>query len=416
MDSQNFKSMKYNFIFGIIILFPFFFMLGETPIYPFPLLFNAILIIIYYFRVFILKHKTNKGNFDNLVLLYLIWIVLSYITNVIISFDFRIEDRRFISLCMSILMISSYFVGKEYLTKRRQQLYYFTSGILITYLIVNIFELNNFFSGLEDLYMLRVDSSQRLPFVVAYVSTVAGVLSFFWKKQRMYLLIILFLGVLVVLFSLTRGAYLQMSLGIIFIIALYIRKKAFTAIILIFSIIAIFVLISNSEISGFQQIFGRWEQLSDLQWQSEEDPSGSYRVILWRKIVGRLNENPIRWLIGFGELSPTIVTGGDRNGSETASSAHNQYLDLIVRNGIIGLSILIIILFKTIIKGFKGRPKINSIDDNIYVSNSFALIGIMSYSFFHETFRYPLFAFYFWTYVGMVSQNSCNNMQNNKTS
>ena len=90
------------------------------------------------------------------------------------------------------------------------------------------------------------------------------------------------------------------------------------------------------------------------------------------------------------------VTGGGYLGvwvlfDELSGSAHNQYLDILFRTGIIGFIIYIYLLYLIIIT-------LKKFDKSLY----WGVLGVVIYGFFHETFKLSQGAFVFSFLLGVV--------------
>jgi O-antigen ligase len=285
------------------------------------------------------------------------------------------------------------------------------NGIFFTYLLVMLYVGLLFLSQPTlDLYVVRRIIGQRLPFVIAFVSSLAAVYFFLDKPRKFYYFLLMTSGVLAVVFSLTRAAYIQIFISFMILFMKEIRKYFFRGMLIASLVLAtgfVFLKLFSGN-SSVKQITSRVELLFDVKTQSEEDSSGSFRLEMWKFLIHKLLDDPLRLVIGFGQLGPTQVARDFVSSDGTSgNNAHNQYLDNAVREGLIGLFIFLWICYKSIVLGFSIKDVPSEMKIFVY-ANSIGLVGIMFYSFFHETFRYPLFGFYFWLYLGILSKASEN--------
>lgn len=369
-----------------------------------------VLLLSLYFGNQKIERNVSRGSLTLDVLFYLGWVLLSFLLNFIFSMDSaELQGRRIISLGMAFLLISGFFIGRSFYANNSNTKT-LINGILFTYLLVMLYISFIFLSQPSlDLYVVRRIIGQRLPFVIAFVSTLAAVYFFFDKPKKFYKLYyfsIMILGVLGVVFSLTRAAYIQLFISFIILFMNEIRKYFFRGVFIFALILSTsFVFLKLfSEYSSVKQITSRVELLFDIKAQSQEDESGSFRIEMWKFLIGKLFDDPVRLLIGYGQLGPTHVAR-DFVSSDgiSGNNAHNQYLDIVVREGLVGLFFFLWLCYKSLAMGFsvKGVPD----DVKLFIlANSIGLTGVMFYGFFHETVRYPLFGFYFWLYLGILSK------------
>ena len=109
---------------------------------------------------------------------------------------------------------------------------------------------------------------------------------------------------------------------------------------------------------------------------SQSDHSDGIRLIIWSNILNYIADNP---LLGSGFLGFWVL-----NLKDFGFSAHNQYLDVLFRTGILGFIVYSFLIYR-IYKFSK------SFDKSLY----YGLIGILLYGLFHETFKESQGAFIF---------------------
>ena len=400
----------YFILVGIVMLVPFSIEFYGTDIFYVQHVF--ILITFVYFLFFTKNIKIPlSNNIDKAFIIYLTWINVTYILNALMffySFDTDIEVHRLASLFMSLSLLCGYIIGRYFLHNVENNMIYLMYGMIGTFSIMNMFYLTSLYTaGLNDLFAIRDLIGQRIPSVICFLTTISGVLIVYWRYARLYLIPLFILGVILIILSLTRAVYIQLGIGILMIIYMYLKKypqKALIALLLIIVLINI-INIKFGNIGGYEQIQDRFALLINISEQIEVDPSGSFRISMWNELAKKLSEFPIRWLTGYGELGPSFVAKDipSVTGVIIASSAHSEYFDIIIRDGIIGLMIFIYIYYKVVTMGlFKIKYFKNSIRP-IIIGHSVALIGILFYGLFHESVRYFQFGFYYWIYVGIMS-------------
>jgi O-antigen ligase len=340
--------------------------------------------------------------------MYVAWIVFSFVLNLLFSFDgLEIQGRRVVSFAMALMLLSSFLVGRHLYTNG-DNLAFLVKGVCLTYTFVIGFYCYLFMTEAgSDLYVIRRVIGQRMPFIIAFSSTL--VFAFFLKSKssNIYYFVFFILASIIVILSLTRAAYIQIAISIFLLFFSQIKKyflKSIIIIILLIFVVSIFFK-TFKETESIKQISGRIELLFDYEAQSKKDISGSFRLEMWKFISSKLLNDPIRLVIGYGQLGPTHISKDFilSDGTSGTSSAHNQYLDIIVREGLIGLLLFLWLCYKSITIGLSFNNVLTSKGIFIF-ANTIGLVGVIFYSFFHETFRYPLFGFYFWLYLGILSR------------
>ncbi len=354
--------------------------------------------------------SVSRGSLTVDVIIYVGWVLFSFFVNLIFSLDsVEFQSRRIISLGIALLLMSGFFIGRtlpsvELNTKSLVRGIFFTYFLVILYIAIVFLNQTSL-----DLYIVRRVIGQRLPFVIAFVSSLAAVYFFLGNPKKIFFFLIMTSGVMAVVFSLTRAAYIQIFISFVILFIREIRKYFFRGVLLTALVLSIgFVFLrAFGEYSSVKQITSRVELLFDIKAQSEQDESGSFRLEMWRFLTHKLLDDPVRLAIGYGQLGPTQVAK-DFVSSDgiSGNNAHSQYLDIIIREGLVGLFIFLWLCYKMIALGFSN--KIQN-DEKLFMhANSIGLAGVMFYGFFHETFRYPLFGFYFWLYMGIIDRITQN--------
>lgn len=396
---------NYYFLFGVLILLPINIEYLGTQIFPAQtILVVGLLSFMYAYRKGI--RIRAKGSLEVLVYAYFCWAIATFVLNLIFSMDeLALQGRRLLSLGISLLFFSGFFIGKSFKTisAHSDRL---VKGICLAYLGVLCFiAITILMQDYLDLYVVRRIFGQRLPFVIAFVSVIAMVYFFDGHKRNILYLLVFISGTISVVLSLTRAAYIQLFVSVAVLFWAQIRRYFFWSIFVltIFLTISTLILFEFRDSTSVRQVSKRVELLLDVRTQSTEDDSGVSRLAIWRNIGLILLDDPIRLVIGFGQLGPSQLSGGiNKYQGGEAQNAHSQYLDIIVREGIVGLILFLTILYKSIKWGLSAS---SSVPTRIFIyANSIGILGLLCYGFFHETFRYPLFGFYFWVYLGILSE------------
>jgi O-antigen ligase len=133
----------------------------------------------------------------------------------------------------------------------------------------------------------------------------------------------------------------------------------------------------------FTFFLGTGEETLDV---SNEDSSEGFRIFLIKKVLSFVFNNPFT---GGGYLGVWVLF------EELSGSAHNQYLDILFRTGIIGLIIYIYLLYSIIIT-------LKKLDKTLY----WGVLGVVIYGLFHETFKLSQGAFVFSFLLGVVGNRN----------
>ncbi|MDA9148585.1 O-antigen ligase family protein [Alphaproteobacteria bacterium] len=187
--------------------------------------------------------------------------------------------------------------------------------------------------------------------------------------------IILFLLVSGIFITFSRSSVLSLLVSLILFIfheILFGKKKIKN--IAYFSVLTltIYLLIyfkANYLIQFFDQTFFSIIFNQGVDGFDFSNPEGSegYRLYMFQKIISYVSINPFT---GSGYLGVWILF------SELAGSAHNQYLDVLFRTGILGFIIYMCLITKVV-------TYLYNVDKGLF----FGFLAVLVYGLFHETFK-----------------------------
>lgn len=128
-----------------------------------------------------------------------------------------------------------------------------------------------------------------------------------------------------------------------------------------------------------------------------------FRLLIWRDMLRELIENKKVFGMPFGKpLLPASLVISRMAYSEWARDgwimAHNTYLELLYRSGIIGI-VLLIVLFALLFKMFRVFLRARSMPGILLLSISFYWLGVGS---IFVTFEMPYTAICFWSIFGVT--------------
>lgn len=391
------------FIVLAALFCPLYIKIGGAPIYIVQsLLLPFVLVLLLLTNKFI----RTKSEINTLVIVYFCWVLISYFVSILYDVLTDADDNivhRTVSLAFFFLNVVSYYLALV-LVRNESNLksLIFFSRILFVALL--LYCLKDYLFAV-DLYQARQSIGQRLPLVLVYLSWILCSGFLLRHEASKYALLCIFaLSTVVVALSLTRAAYIQWFVSLVFFLVICrveINKKRLVVISFF-----VFVAVGWLAISSgfFELISDRIFGLFNPHVLEQQDISVSIRTTIWKEVITELFNSPFHLIFGQGQLGSSYMDISFISalgfGVEN-TSAHSQYLDVIVRSGVVGLVFELLIIFTAIYRSLKLRKL--GIFPSFFGGNAIALIGILAYGVFHESLRWQMFGFIFWFYLGVVS-------------
>lgn len=331
-----------------------------------------------------------------LIVLYTLIFVVAFIY----QYEFYGEIRRISSFMIFIGMFSYTFIKID-----EDRIQCFKIAIVASGVIYAIYTANQFltFGGVELGSSAKgVVGSQRIGFFY-----LLGIwLTFFYRSNDKsssilkYLIIFILLVGLLLTFSRSSIISLAGSFGLYSLSSLFnmkeglkmkinlivLLKKIFMAIVVGGVLTFALYTFLPSAFDYFNQylILYALDPEAVAQDFGDSESSGGYRVHLIATVIDYIVHNP---LTGSGYLGVWVL--GDDLGS-----AHNQYLDVLFRTGILGFLAYIYLLYLLMRYLY------------VYYADFFwGVAGILIYGIFHETFKLPIGGFIFAFLLGMLAQH-----------
>lgn len=384
-----------------------------------PIFFLQAAVIAVALAYYAVDHRTKHLTvLDQTLLLYLAWAILTYLINLPIlavsSGRHDLVSKQFVSLLTLFLSVSPYLLGRYYFDSDRKvrrfaQLSTFAFGVMVVSYAVF------YCTHLTDLYMARRSIQQRIPMVIVMVAWVVGSLGFWGHRPRMLCRLLWVLGSIIALLSLTRASYVQWAVSaLLFASITFFKPKARTSMLrwAVGLSIALIVALASPAVRGMsatRTLFDRISQLTTLHETVDTELSANTRVEMFHRITEKLLATPARLVVGYGQLGPGTI--GDPFISEFGEyiseyNAHDEYLDELVRGGVVGVGLDITLLLMVILQPLICRSDCTELD--FFKAHSVALAGVAVYALFGETLRWQMFGSYFWVYAGMQSAHLFN--------
>ncbi len=392
---------------GAVILFPAFYLLVSHNVFYLQIIVVSIFLVLY-----ILRHKKHSLNLlDQAVLIYVVWVFGSFALNAFFEFNFNQNLHRFTSFFIFLGYMTPYVIARNYF-RNPYYLKYILWGVVGVYTLFFVYVIFQFLSfGVKDLMAARVILGQRIPMIITFIVTLAIYYIFTSdKKTKAYLYLFCLTGIVLIFLSLTRACYFQFFIGIFFIFFIIFKTRKKSLIKKLIFVVTIFIigffLLSSLGVLNIESITTRLGNVLTLD-SIRQDASFIDRVAIWGGLFGELSQDPTRIIFGYGQLGPSYV--GAPIWSVVLKekielySAHNEYLDVLIRNGVVGLILYLVIWALVICGGFFPKREMPHDARTLFVGHSIALLGVLGYGLFHETVRFPIFGMYFWFYLGIVS-------------
>ncbi len=351
------------------------------------------------------SEKTNTENKKWIILL----IMINYIAIWNTSFNFDLPSPIFTN---SYLFVD----WKNYI--RAFLLYFFAYSIAtnedkqkiivliiaLAILLISVRAFRNFSGGSSFHWDKRVGGPFEAmglganhfgAFIAAYASMLFGMFFNDNNKYRKILYLSAFLFSLHPLFfSYSRGAYLAVSMVLLFI-SLVKKRTLFVVLICV----GIFwkTLLPESVVDRITMT------------QTEEgtlENSSAGRLELWNRALFLFKQNPV---IGSGYNSFTISMASSHNKIISANieltDSHNFYVKILCEQGIIGFGILLMVFSKAFFSGFRlyknAKTPFNS---GLGFGFMCCMIALIVVNIFGDRFSYIVSNAYFWAFWGLVDR------------
>ena len=373
--------------------------LGNSTLISLTLSYISIAILIF------IAYKESFGNFEipksiqNLFKLWLLWNIINLLRGAFLASDYwEWKDLLFSGISFSFIPLA-FFLGKNILIA--QTIFRFA----IKYL---------FLFGFVFIPLTLVTNEELYSRLMIPVSLFILFIPFFKLKWKVLVIIVATISIFMVIGF--RSNIIKIFFSILLLISYYFRNYIsgnwlrFAHL----SMFAVPILLFSLAISGQYNIFeesAKEEGYETLNIEGEqENLMSDTRTFLYVEVLSSINQTE-DWIIGksaIGSYQSDWFTddGGAMNGKRAGCEV--GMLNILLRYGIIGVSIYFLILFTV------SRYAI------IHSSNYLAkMIGLFiafrwTYSFVEEFTIFDLNFYFFWIAIGMVSSARFRNMNDNE--
>lgn len=306
-----------------------------------------------------------------------------------------------------IQMILLYFIGLNVIKNEKQQKFVLVLMSMIV-LFISIRSYRNFSGGDAFNYDKRVGGPFEAvglganhfgSFIVDYCSVFLGLLLFEKDKRRklLFLATILF-GLHPLFFSYSRGAYLAAICSLIFF---GLCKKRII-------LLLVFALFLSWQTLLPKSVVDRISMTETPEGEIEHSAGG--RLLLWDLALNIFKENPI-FGIGFSGYSMSSEGVNIANGETLAGNqdVHNYYMRTLCEQGVIGISILLFVLCKAFLSGWKlFKQGQVPFQNGLGLGFMGCVIAITITNMFGDRWSYFVLGGYFWLIWGFVDSAIIN--------
>ena len=301
-------------------------------------------------------------------------------------------------------MILLYFLALNVLRKEDQQKKVVVLMSIVV-LLISIRSYRNFSGGAAFNWDKRVGGPFEAAglganhfgaFIADYCSVFLG-LYFFDKdrKRRILFLVTALFGLHPLFYSYSRGAYL----AVVAVIGFFgVLKKRSMLVLVAVLLVAWHTILPASVVDRIRMTENESGQLEN---------SAGGRLDLWKIAVDKFNESPL-YGIGFGGYSLSVGGIMLSNGETvpTGFDTHNFWMKTLCEQGIIGASLLALILLKSFLSGWKLYK---SSETDFFRGLGFGFMGcviaIAITNLFGDRFSYFELGGYFWILWGLIDSN-----------
>jgi O-antigen ligase len=189
------------------------------------------------------------------------------------------------------------------------------------------------------------------------------------KHKRWLYLLLLIPGVIHLIFSFTRGYWFGFIGGLVFSYAYYVSQQEYALSrrvlyflkgLTIISLLSVSILLTLQLLlpgGNFIRVFARRAKSSFSVTLSRETVSNYARVLEYQGAIERIKEKPV---YGFGLGYRFEIFNPLLSQRETIYEVHNDYIDLILKMGLIGLIVYLWLFYVFFKEGLQTGKRLNN--------------------------------------------------------
>jgi hypothetical protein len=360
-------------------------------------------------RAFAAITATRLTAIDRIAFIYFAWLAFSLVLNLMgLHGDGGLAPRLVSTSATMIYWVLPFLIGR-FIFETDHELIEFLEGLMIGVAVTCLILLAGYvYTWFADRVMVRYAIGQRSVLVLSFLSIL--VIFFLPLRPRTYLLA--FLLWLAVALSATRASLGQWLVALFPALSLArnfsLRQRSVLAgLALCAALVSAFIgdaVLRISWMAGTSVSVSEGGLLEGgLQLQSRDD-SANIRFHIWSLLAAKAFHDLPSALFGFGQLGPSFVAEPFTYKGHRIEmfSAHSEYLDQILRSGLIGLFVFLALLCVVTVTSFRLKIYPPPLGLAFY-GLGFGLVGVAFYSIWHESARYPWFGVIFWLFIGALS-------------
>ena len=299
-------------------------------------------------RTFVFSHKIMVVAG---VLFYLIHLISVFYSDDKDAAWFDMEVKFSLILFPLIFLFKNPFI----LERKKMVLISFVFGTIVSSLIMLIFAYYRF-DGENTQVFYRMELSLFHPSYLAMYLIFAILIIIKIMEQELNKLKYRIVAYLIILFLLILISQLQSKAGILSIIFIsfyymvfaFVRKNALLLRISFFVLAVSMSLVFVQKSTRFNRFNEMTQSIEKISEGTQTTGSTGTRYSIWKVATREIKKH---WLfgVGAGDIKPVLIEGYKKDGLTKAIdrrfNVHSQYLETILGQGIIGLSLLLFLLF-----------------------------------------------------------------------
>jgi O-antigen ligase len=321
-------------------------------------------------------------------------ILLLYILIYFISVLFNINSNLKINSLFSFLIFINIFIF-SFIKFNKDLINMFKISVVLISVLYSLDSVISLFSNTDpSINIKNITGSQRYGFILifAFWTLFLSKTNDSFKTVKFILLAILIIGIIL---TFSRATIFSIILTFLIFIIFFMKKKNYIFqiknIIYFFSFLCLSIIVISLNLEFFKLIYNFYlfSFLNIINFNSLviEDPSTLQRLNIYYFIYNYIfNTNTNQMLFGSGFLGVWISS------IDLVNSAHNQYLDVLFRTGVLGLLLYLLLLFRILIF-------LKKYDLSLFIG----FVGVLVFGLFNETFKESQGSFLLSFLLGMYS-------------